>query len=577
MKSFKKLMPTGIPCLVIIVALFGYLGSVMGLANMLNTVMKTAHDLLLNTCFYLMGICVVTGALGKIFVEFGVVDLIQKALRPIMQPLFNLPGVASLGAVLTFLSDNPAIIALSKDKKFSRYFKKYQLISLTNFGTAFGMGLIVIVFMMGQGYFAAPFIGFVGAMFGCAISTRLMQYFTCKDYPNYREENALSDEEIRTLDAEVSNQSEDASVQKDSTFVHVLNALLDGGKDGVSIGLAIIPGVLIISTLVMMLTFGGSIEGVDADGKAIEVYTGAAYQGTQLLPWLASKISFVFDWLFGFKAPELVSFPITALGAVGAALGLLPKFSADGILDGNAIAVCTAMGMCWSGYLSTHTAMLDSLGYRKLLSRAFLSHFFGGIGAGVVAHWVFVGIFAIQGIFAPKPVWDTTGQAFNCHTSESFDIAMTLTDDSVYTVNDWMGTKGYPLSFKVNAKDSTVVVTNAYADKNGKYYFVHINQDAHRNEPSYAALCVTHPFSQFVGDEKKGHFYSFIFIYDGDRRLIDRGYYELVWGGEARQTLEAEAEIERANEEQHARALQMADSIRVSQIADSIYQTEIAR
>ena len=62
----------GIPCLLVIIVFFGYLASSMGLANMLNTIMRTAHDLLLNTVFYLMGICVITGALGKIFVEFGV-------------------------------------------------------------------------------------------------------------------------------------------------------------------------------------------------------------------------------------------------------------------------------------------------------------------------------------------------------------------------------------------------------------------------------------------------------------------------------------------------------------------------
>ena len=132
MKKLFSHVPSGIICLLIVVIFFGYLANSMGLANMLNTIMHTAHDLLLNTVFYLMGICVITGALGKVFVEFGVVDLIQRLLRPVMSPLFNLPGVASLGAVLTFLSDNPAIISLSKDRKFSRYFKKYQLISLTN-------------------------------------------------------------------------------------------------------------------------------------------------------------------------------------------------------------------------------------------------------------------------------------------------------------------------------------------------------------------------------------------------------------------------------------------------------------
>ena len=107
---------------------------------------------------------------------------------------------------------------------------------------------------------------------------------------------------------------------------------------------------------------------------------------------IAEKFDFLFYWLFGFSAPEMVAFPITALGAVGAALGLIPQFAAKGIIDGNAIAVFTAMGMCWSGYLSTHTAMLDSLGYRNLLSRAVLSHLFGGIGAGISAHWIFVGM-----------------------------------------------------------------------------------------------------------------------------------------------------------------------------------------
>ena len=163
-------------------------------------------------------------------------------------------------------------------------------------------------------------------------------------------------------------------------FLRALNAILDGGKTGVDLGLAIIPGVLVISTAVMMLTFG------QGDGG----YTGDAYQGVALLPYLAEKINFVFDWLFGFKSPELIAFPITALGAVGAAMGLVPTFQEAGLLDGNAIAVFTAMGMCWSGYLSTHTAMLDSLGYRNLTSKAILSHTVGGLVAGIFAHWAFV-------------------------------------------------------------------------------------------------------------------------------------------------------------------------------------------
>ena len=374
-KNFNiwKFIPTGIPCLVIVFGMFAYIGSVMGVPEMLNTIMNTSHDLLLNTCFYLMAICVITGAIGKIFMEFGVVSLLEKLLRPLMRPLFNLPGVASLGAVMTFLSDNPAIISLSKDKRFSGYFKKYQFISLTNFGTAFGMGLIVIVFMMGQGYFVEPFLGLIGAFCGCIVSTRLMQRFVVKAFPAYLEENAAE---------RVAGNIGEVEVEEDRRmFSRILNALLDGGKTGVDVGMAIIPGVLLISTFVMIMTFGPS-----ADGS----YNGAAYEGVELLPWLASKVNVVFEWLFGFQDPHLIAFPITALGAVGAALGLIPSFAAEGWIDGNAIAVFTAIGMCWSGYLSTHTAMLDSLGYRELTSKAILAHTFGGLVAALIAHWLFM-------------------------------------------------------------------------------------------------------------------------------------------------------------------------------------------
>ena len=350
--------------------LFGYLASQMGTANMLNTIMRTAHDLLLNTVFYLMAICVITGAIGRVFVEFGVVSLLEKLLRPMMKPLFNLPGVASLGAVLTFLSDNPAIISLAQDKRFSAYFKKFQYISLTNFGTAFGMGLLVIVFMVGQGSFVEPFIGLFGAICGCMVSTRIMQYFVVKAYPQYGYEDACLADEVEEIEAKENDKP---------LFQRILDSLLDGGRTGVDVGIAIIPGVLIISTLVMLFTFGPSASGE---------FSGAAYEGVQLLPWIGGKLSFIFDFLFGFHDPHLIAFPITALGAVGAALGLIPNFAAAGWIDGNAIAVFTAIGMCWSGYLSTHTAMLDAIGYRELTSKAIIAHTIGGLVAAIVAHLV---------------------------------------------------------------------------------------------------------------------------------------------------------------------------------------------
>lgn len=531
MAKKKKLIPSGVWCILIIAVFFGYMGSVMGFTNMLNTMMKTAHDLLINTVFYLMGICVLTGALGKLLIDFGVVDLLQKFLKPVMKPLFNLPGVASLGAVLTFLSDNPAIISLCQDKKFSSCFKKYQHISLVNFGTTFGMGLLVIIFMMGQGYFAASLIGLMGAVVGCIITTRMMQYFVCKDHPEYRNENALSDEEFALIESEDSIESEQA---KQSVFVRLLNSLLDGGKSGVEIGLAIIPGVLVISTFVMMLTFGGTVEGVDALGNDIVVYTGGAYQGTKLLPWLAGKIDFIFKWLFGFSSPELVAFPITALGAVGAALGLIPEFASQGIIDGNAIAVFTAMGMCWSGFLSTHAASLDSLGYRSLITRAYTSHFVAGIGAGIFTHWLYVGITFVSSLFAPQPVWEADAQAYNVMQEQSYQVQLICMEDNTYIVKNWFGTDE-DLEFTVN-EDKSINITNAYANSDD-IYFVNIDTKAtDRGDVATASIYTADEYTFFEGDENKGHLYLFTWLRDYSNHLVNGGYYELTWGGVERET-----------------------------------------
>jgi hypothetical protein len=276
---------------------------------------------------------------------------------------------------MTFLSDNPAIIAFAKDKEFSSYFKKYQLLSLTNFGTAFGMGFVVLVTMASLGYLGGALVGFAGAVCGSIISTRIMQRSCLKAFPEL--EAPVAEKGTRTVIEEKSEEQ-----KKDSVFMRFLNAVLDGGKNGVELGLAIIPGVLIITTMVILITFGAGAEG----------YTGAANQGVPILPWLAEKIHWVFEWLFGFTDMRLIAFPMTALGAVGASLGLLPTFNEAGILDGNAIAVFTAIGMCWSGFLSTHTAMLDTLGYRKAISKALGAHTIAGLCAGVIAHFLYLGI-----------------------------------------------------------------------------------------------------------------------------------------------------------------------------------------
>ncbi|MFA4037013.1 hypothetical protein ACD500_10135 [Clostridioides difficile] len=365
--------------LILLVVGFGYVGSIMGAGMMFKVIMSTAHALLLETVFLIMAMAVLAGALSALLSEFGVIALINKIFAVFMKPLYGLPGASIAGAITTYLSDNPAIIPFAKDKTFTQYFKQYQVPALCNLGTAFGMGLILTTFMISQGteYVLPALIGNLGAIIGSVISVRIMLTFTKKFYKYSPEE----DKATGTLE----KKDEFREIREGNVFQRALDAILEGGKMGVDMGMAIIPGVLVVCTLVMLLTFGPSTDPVTGQ----EVYTGAAYEGIKLLPVIGDKLGFILEPLFGFTSPEAIAFPITSLGAVGAAMSLVPEFIKSGAITPNDIAVFTAMGMCWSGYLSTHIGMMDALNARQLAGKAILSHTIGGLCAGAAAHFIF--------------------------------------------------------------------------------------------------------------------------------------------------------------------------------------------
>ncbi len=357
------------------IGIFAMLAAPMGLANMLNTMMNTAYRLLMDTCFYLMAITVLMGAFAALLSEFGVVKLLNRILSPLMQPLYGLPGVAALGVVTTYLSDNPAILALAKDNNYKSCYKEYQIPALTNLGTSFGMGLIVTGFMLGLSKFTgsgtgtAVVCGNLGAIAGSILSTRLMLSFTKKKLPL-----------TGTAPTPSGMPEEDEAEGRKNAVVRCFNAISRGGKNGVELGLGIIPGVVVICTLVMMLTNAAPEGG----------YTGAAFEGIGLLPAIGERLLFILKPLFGFTSAECIAVPITALGSAGASLGMIPVMLRSGAAGTGDLAVFTAMCMCWSGYLSTHVSMMDVLDCGRYSGRAIAYHTLGGLFAGMVAHWLFV-------------------------------------------------------------------------------------------------------------------------------------------------------------------------------------------
>lgn len=356
--------------IIVFFGIFSWIGHIMGPSNMLSTIMNTAYRLLMDTCFYIMGISVIAGALSSLFSEFGFIALVDVLLSKIMKPIYNLPGASSLGILNCYLSDNPAILTLADEDNFKKYFRKFQMPALCNLGTSFGMGLIVTTTMFSlpvEGAVKAALIGNLGAFVGSVVSVRIMLSFTKKHYGT---EEMVEVENVESI-------PEGSRIVREGSFgSRAIEAILYGGKRGVDMGVAIIPGVITICTMVMLLTNPMPDSG----------YTGEIGQGVAFLPWLGEKLSLILSPIFGFSSDSLIAVPITALGSAGAAIGLVKEFAQGVSLTGNDIAVFTAMCMCWSGYLSTHIAMMDALGTKEMTSSAILSHTIGGLCAGFAAH-----------------------------------------------------------------------------------------------------------------------------------------------------------------------------------------------
>lgn len=386
----KEVSPESIVFPLLFFGFFAILATKMGLANEINTIMNTAYDLLVNTVLYIAAVCVVMGAVSELLVEFGFVALANKILKHLMKPVFGLPGAASLGVLATFLSDNPAILTLAENPRFKQYFKAYQFPALTNLGTSFGMGLIVCTYMLslttvtGTNYAPAVGVGLIGATIGAVVSTRTMMGFTAKKYG--KELSAKEAFPSANLDDQVEAADGMRLVRPGDIGNRALGAILEGGASGVKLGMSIIPGVLIICTIIMLLMNGPAESGE---------YTGAAFEGVRFIPYVADKLNFILEPLFGFSTADSIGVPLTALGAAGAALGLTSTLANKWMVTPGDIAVFTAICMCWSGYLSTHTSMMDALKCKELTGKSILSHTIGGLVAGISAHWIYVLIAAV--------------------------------------------------------------------------------------------------------------------------------------------------------------------------------------
>jgi len=373
----KAISLEGLVFILCFFAFFVVLGSIMGGTNMLNTIINTSYALLMNTVFYIMAIAIIAGAISELFMEFGLVSIANKLLSGAVRAVYGMPGASIVGVFTTYLSDNPAILTLTDNEGYQAYFKKYQIPALTNLGTSFGMGLILTAFIAGivspegQNFFLPLAIGKVGALVGSVVSVRLMLHHTAKLFGKTEAAVANTGTQFDIINYRIT---------REGTLMHrLMEALLSGGHRGVKMGLSIAPGVLIICTVILLLTNGSTEYG----------FTGGAFEGVGFIPAFGERLGFIIRPLFGFSDTGAIAVPLTALGSAGASMGLIPVLVSDGVIGRRDVAVIVGMIMCWSGFMSTHLAMMENLGYPKLAGKSILFHTIAGLCAGVAANFIY--------------------------------------------------------------------------------------------------------------------------------------------------------------------------------------------
>jgi len=169
------------------------------------------------------------------------------------------------------------------------------------------------------------------------------------------------------------------TTREGSGFNRFMEALLSGGHRGVKMGLSIAPGVLILCTVILILSNGPGDYG----------FSGGGFEGVGFIPAIGERLGFIIRPLFGFSDTSAIAVPLTALGSAGASMGLVPVLIAEGVIGRRDVAVIVGMIMCWSGFMSTHLAMMENLGYPKLAGKSILYHTIAGVSAGVSANLIY--------------------------------------------------------------------------------------------------------------------------------------------------------------------------------------------
>ena len=111
--------------------------------------------------------------------------------------------------------------------------------------------------------------------------------------------------------------------------------------------------------------------------------------------------------------------------------------------------------------------------------------------------------------------------------------SISCTADSVYTIRDWYGVKGYDLKFKTKVLNDSVTidVVNADTYRSG-YYYVKTGLEDMPMATVYPGMFVETSTicSGFNGNNEKGMVWAYVYLYSPQRQWKGGHLYKLWWG-----------------------------------------------
>ena len=111
--------------------------------------------------------------------------------------------------------------------------------------------------------------------------------------------------------------------------------------------------------------------------------------------------------------------------------------------------------------------------------------------------------------------------------------SISCTADSVYTIRDWYGVKGYDLKFKTKVLNDSVTidVVNAESYRSG-YYYVKTGLEDMPMATVYPGMFVETSTicSGFNGNKEKGMVWAYVYLYSPQRQWKGGHLYKLWWG-----------------------------------------------